>query len=220
MTMLYRTYGDALKTILETNQGTDFVTYGYNARQKDAREYQGDNRTVEVVYEGGMYPKASGSRAGGQNHEMRFGVTLTVSEASKGDLATLDDPTAHTPLELQTAIAGLKFAEHAADESIDELADIVYQIVMSAANMDLGLEGQAVNPPASTWVSDFEKEKPTRLGDLVVIRGKFMFTCQGTEEVTGLNPVTGDAIEITLETWDKDLTEKDTVQQWKVKTTP
>lgn len=214
MTMLFRTYGAALRTILGNNQGSDFVTVGYAARQKDALEYINSARTVEVVYVAGDFPKSSSTRAGGQNHQMQYVLSLTVSEAASGDLATLNDDSS-TAGELTTAISNLKLAEHAADESMDELADLVYQIAMSAVNMDLGLDAKVAN----TWISDFKKEKPGRFGDLVVIRGQYMFGCQGTEEITGVNPVTGLGIDVSLDIHSDEDT-KDEIQKWDVSTTP
>lgn len=209
MTMLFRTYGAALRTILGNNQGSDFITVGYGARQKDALEYLNSSRTVEVVYISGEFPKSSSSRAGGQNHQMQYVLSLTVSKAAEGDLATLNNESA-TAQQLTTAISNLKLAEHAADESLDELADIVYQIAMSAVNMDLGLSVKVAN----TWISDFKKEKPSRIGDLVVIRGQYIFGCQGTEEITGVNPVTGVGIDISMDF------PGDDVQEWEISTTP
>ncbi len=192
--MLFRTYTAAIGAMLEAAQGTDFITVGYGARSKDASEYLDKKRTVEVVYKGGSFPKSTGARGDSINHQMSWEVTLTVSKATSGDLAVLNSSSS-TPVELATAIANMKLAEHAADESMNELADLVFQIFMSASNRDLELDG----PVANTWIDDFRKDDPGNIGELVVLRGKFMFSAQGKEDITGDTPVTGVSVDIEME---------------------
>ena len=214
MTMQFETIAAALTTILGDAQGSDFVTVGYQERKQDADEFLDELRNVQVFYSSGVFPKASGRRSAAQNHAMQFVIQLTVSKASVGDLATLNNP-ASTALQLATAIAGLELAEKLADESLNTLARLVYQIVMSAENIDIGLSKGNI---ANTWIESFDKDKPNHVGELVVLRGRFIFSCQAMEDIVGVTPETGEAVEITIKTLDA-AGQEDPVQQTEVKTT-
>lgn len=194
MTMLFRIYTAALEDMLGAAQGTDFITVGYAARSKDASEYLNNKRTVEVVYKGGIFPKSSSGRGGAIQHQMSWEIVLTVSKAASADLATLNDSNS-TAEQLATAIVSCSLSDHAADESMNEFEEIVFQILMSASNRDLGLNIKV----ADTFVDSFQKDEPGNIGELTVLRGKFTFSAQGKEEITGDTPVTGVSVDITMD---------------------
>jgi hypothetical protein len=100
---------------------------------------------------------------------------------AKGDLATLENPSATAP-ELQAALASLQIAEFLVNQSWNDLASIVYQILMDARNLDLGLAPVRV---ANRWVDQPLKDPVLRRGELVVLTGSMKLTARMPEELLG-----------------------------------
>jgi len=199
MTMNYKTIRDALKVLLVANEFGRFKTVMFQRQRKGANEVKGVLRTVQVFYKGGNFPGDVGQMNGPFQHKMTFQFDLTVSEPAKIDLATLNDESASAAQRI-TALAARQEAAEIANDSMDDLFEDLYQILMDARNRDLGLDiGVATN----RWINQFQKDDPVETGQLVVLTAAFLFTCNTDEDAGGDTGITVDAeIEGTQSTYD------------------
>ncbi len=179
--MNYKTIRDALKTLLEANELGRFQTVMFQRQRKGANEVKGVLRTAQVFYKGGQFPGEVGQMNGPFEHKMTFQFDLTVSEPAKIDLATLNDESASAADRI-TALAGRQEAAELANESMDDLFEDIYQILMDARNRDIGLD---IGIATKRWINNFQKDDPVETGELVVLTGAFLFTCQTNEHADG-----------------------------------
>lgn len=178
--MNFRILNASIINLLGAAQGSDWRTIGYQKQAQGADKIKNGNRTVQVFYSGGIYPKSAGSLNGYTMHDMTFSLDLTVAKACTGDLATLDNP-GSTALQLQTALANLKIAVHGADESLNELKELIYQEIMKGTNQNLGLSV----PVANRWVDEFNKDPLQTRGELAVLTGSMKLTARMDEQMIG-----------------------------------
>lgn len=197
MTMKFIIVKDAVKALLENAAAGRYGVAGAQKQEKGTAAYIGSNRLVEVYFRTENFSKSKGRFTGPNNSDVKIAIELTVSGPVKADLAILDDPTGSTAIQLQTAIAEIKEASSVADDSMDELFDIVYQIIMDAKNVDLGLAEGIV---ADRWISTLDKSDPNPRGQLVVLTGMLEFSCNVEEDVPGDigEPYTTNDIEIEI----------------------
>jgi len=179
--MNFRILKASIVNLLGSAAGGNFRVIGYQKQAQEAFHIKDEDRSVQVFYAEGDYPKSSGSLNGPVMHDMTFNLDITVSKACKGDLATLENPAA-TPAQLQTALTNLKIAEDGVDDSWDEISDYIYQILMDARNLDLQLDPIKV---ANRWVDRVIKDPLQTRGELVVLTGSMKLTCRMPEEVLG-----------------------------------
>ncbi len=189
--MKFRTIKAAVKTLLANSASGRYILAGSQRQSKSADEVIDDNRLVQVYYHRGSFSKRGGSMHGPNDHEITLKIDFTVSEPAQGDIATLNNANS-TAGQIQSAIANIAFASDLADDSIDELFDIIYQVLMNAENIDLGL---SVDTVADRWISDFQKDEPVQRGELLVLTGTCNLTCKASEEVTGETPIEGNKID-------------------------
>lgn len=178
--MSFRTIKAAVVTLLGSSAAGRYRTIGYDDDATAADYLTGTNRTVQVFFRSGDFPRRGGGLAGPVIHDVTMAVELTVAAASKGDLATLNNEAA-TAGELAAAIAGFQVASEAADAAVDELAEIVYQILMSAINRDLG----HTEPVADRWIGKIIKGSPMPRGEHVIITAVMDLTFRTAEDLTG-----------------------------------
>ena len=168
-------------TILGNAAANRYQVIGYQRQEKGAEEFTKTNRMVEVYWRTSNFDKRKGRLNGPVNNDMTLSIELTASAASSVDLAVIDNP-ASTPVQIEAAMVGFKEASDIADDSIDDLFEVIYQIIMDARNIDLGLpEGQVAN----RWVSTMTKNDPNPRGSLVVLTGLVDFNCDAEEQVPG-----------------------------------
>lgn len=203
MTMKFRIVKTAIKDTLGNASAGNFQVIGFQRQQKQAESYQGNDRLVEVFFKREGFDKGKGRKNGPVTGDVSISVELTVSSPAQADLSVLDNA-ASTPAQKQAAMAALKEAANIADESFDELADIVYQILMDARNIYFGLGKGVIS---NRWVSEITKDNPNERGQLVVLTGIMEITCGVSEDVPGDTGKVFDSI--SLETEIKD----DTVQK-------
>lgn len=184
--------GDAAALLPADNT---FRVIGYPTRSLTGDEVIDSSRLAQVFYGNGEFPMSSGSLTGPVIHEPTYGIELTVSKAAEGDLATLDNP-ASTPAQIITALAGVKSAEYLANQSWDQAAGLIFDILMNAENQGLGLDQNEV---ASRWVERFRKEKPLRHGDVVVVIGTIDLSARIEEILSGATPQTLVSIDMGVE---------------------
>jgi hypothetical protein len=181
--MNFRTIRDALVTLLGSEAAGRFVTIGYQKQGQAASELLDSDRNVQVYYSAGLFPESKSSTNGPTQHDMTFNLDCMVSKRAEVDLSVLENP-ASTDLQRATALAATRTASDLANQSLDELFDIVYQIIMDARNLDLGLPDNV----ASRWVPSIAKDPPIPAGEYCVLTGILQLTCSMDEQVEGLTP--------------------------------
>jgi hypothetical protein len=169
-----------------------FRVIGYQKQAQSAENVKDLDRSVQVFFKQGVFPQNAGSINGPVQHDMVFHIILTVSSASKGNLAALNDPNSSVA-ELKYALEHLKLAEENADALFDSLARIVFQILMDARNIDLGLAPVRVG---GRWIETIVKDEVLIRGALVVQTGALRLTARMPEELLG------DSVEHDLEVID------------------
>lgn len=188
--MNFRVINKRLIALMGDSAAGRYTVTGYRRQGKDATESRGSKRNIQTFFQKGNFPKDSGRFLGATDHHMNFVMVLTVSAPCQANLAAINNPQA-TAEQITTALAGMRDASFLADESMDELYDIAYQILMDARNFDLGL-GRGVI--ADRWVAELEKDDPLQQGALVTLTGRLTYTCRTTEEITGDVPVLADSV--------------------------
>jgi hypothetical protein len=179
--MIFRQVKTALTALLAGAAQGRFTVIGNQEQAQGADQVSESLRSVQVFYRRGDFPKSGGSQNGPTKHDMTFALELTLGQPAKIDLVTINDPSS-TPTQLSTAIANSKRAHDLADQSFDEFADLIYQILMDARNQDLGLADYTIS---NRWVGNVEKDDPVVRGQYVVISGGAQLTCSTTEAVDG-----------------------------------
>ena len=194
--MNFETLKASIVELLGNAAAGSFRVIGYQKQAQSAESVKDLDRSVQVFYKQGVFPKSAGSINGPVQHDMVFHIILTVSSASKGNLAALNDPNSTIP-DLKYALSHLRLAEENADELFDSLSRIVYQILMDARNVDLGIQPIRVG---SRWVETIIKDEVLIRGALVIQSGALRLTARMPEELSGdsgeMIEVIDDGIEI------------------------
>jgi hypothetical protein len=185
MTMKFRDINASLIALLGAAEAGRYRTIGYNQRAKSGASVLDSLRTVEVFYESGEMPKSGGSLSGPIKHDMVFRIDLTASKGAVGNVSALDNPDS-TAAQVATALSGFQQAEKLANDSIDELYDIVFQIIMATANTDLGWS----SPIADRWINDFQKHPTTKYGEVITVTASMHLSCNIDETIVGAESVT------------------------------
>lgn len=191
MTMRFRIVKAALVELLGDAAAGRFTVVGYQSKGQAAEEVTDSRRTVQVFYTSGEFPPSGGSISGPVKHGLTFRIDLTVGSASKGDLTAINDPTS-TPAQVAAAMEGFQTSAALADKSFDDLFEIVYQIVMDARNIDIGLDPGEVS---SRWIGSVEKSEPFARGEYIVIGGMLEFTCIVSEDLVGDEGLPADQVD-------------------------
>ena len=180
--MRFRTVKDSIvNNVLGPAEAGRFVTVGFQRQSTSADEVLDTSRIVQVYFSEGDFGKPQGRRAGPTQHDITYHIELTVSKAAEGDLSIINSPTA-TQGQISAAILAFQEAADLADQSIDELIDIVYQILMDARSIDLGMVAGEVS---NRWVTDIKKNQPVPQGEYVILTASMALTCRVAEDVTG-----------------------------------
>jgi len=193
MTMMFRTARDAARDLLSASAAGRFTVIGAK-RSTSAEEVKGVLRTVQVYYSSGDFPKKSGGNYG-VAHDVTLKIELVAAAAAVGNLAPLQSPDS-TAQDFADALATFQDASTTADNSIDELADIVYQILMDGRNMDLGLDEGSV---ANRWISGIVKTEPSTRGEYVMLGSTMNLTFRVSESLDGDAGVDADDYGVTTE---------------------
>jgi len=181
MTMAFRTLKDSVISLLGTAAASRFRVVGYKQRATSAEENADALRTVQVFYSGGQFPKNSGGSMGPIAHDVTLKMELIVAAAASGDLAALASPDS-SAAEFAAALESFQESAECADIAIDELADIVYQIIMDGRNINLGLTTGDVS---NRWIAGIEKNAPNAKGEYVVMSASMDLTCRVSEVLAG-----------------------------------
>jgi hypothetical protein len=191
--MAFRTIKAALETTLVANAAARFSFEGFQRQSHTASELTGTNRHVSVYYRQGQFEKGrSGMWAGPFHHAMTFAVELVLAAPASMDLRVIDDPNA-SPQALMSALAASQEAAKVADQQWDELADIVWQILMDARNESLGLTTMVIE---DRWISNVQKAEIAKMGEYVLLTGTMDYTCNAVESVTGETALPGSLLAV------------------------
>lgn len=195
MTMEFINVKNAVKQILVDAAANRYQVIGFQRQEKAATEFTGVKRLVEVYFKNENFNKASSSLGGPISGKVDIAIELTVSAPAKADLNVLLNE-GSTAAELEAALLAMKEASNVADDSFDLLAEIIYQILMDAKNLDLQMPiGQATD----RWVASINKNDPNPRGELVVLTGFVSFSCTVSEDVPGDASVPIDTNDIVTE---------------------
>jgi hypothetical protein len=179
--MKFRTTKKAIQKLLASSSLGNFRVIGFQKQSKSSDEVLNNNRTVQVYFSEGQFLKSAGRMKGPKAHDITIEIDMTASAKAQADLSILDSTTA-TESQKAVALAGLKEAAEIADDKVDELIDRVYQILMDARNIKLGL---ATGEVSSRWIDRITKDTTIEYGDLVVKTANMKYTCRVLEEVLG-----------------------------------
>jgi hypothetical protein len=192
--MNFRTIKASVVSLLGAAEAGRFRTIGYQRQDIAGSEVLNNERTVQVFFSSGDFPKSGSSTNGPYKHDITFQIILTVAKKSFGDLATLNNP-ASTELQRQTAIASFSESESLVDDSFDELVDHVFQIINDARNRNLGAGFNI----GSRWLNGITKNDYLYRGEMCVLSGAMSLTCTTDEQVTGETGTAGDIVDVTVE---------------------
>jgi len=200
MTMNFRTIKASLISILANAEAGRYRTIGYQRQGQAGSENTGNNRSVQVFYNQGEFPESAGSRNGPVMHGITFAVQMTVAMPAKADLSVINNPASTLP-QVAAAINAMQEGQQLADNSLDELIDIIYQVLMDAENIDIGLD---IGDVSNRWVDNVQKDQPMQRGEFVVITGSMQFTCACSETVTGDSGTAGSAVDTEIQNENQD----------------
>lgn len=179
--MRFREVKAAFQDLLYENAEGRFRVIGFQRQSKSSSEVLNNDRLVQVYYSEGEFKKSAGRMQGSKTHDITLEIDLTTSARADVDITVLDSANA-TESQKATALASLKEAAEKADEKCDELIDHVYQIIMDARNIKVGLETGEIS---NRWVSTIVKDATIERGDFVVKTANMKYSCRVQEEVQG-----------------------------------
>lgn len=196
-TMAFRTLKAALETLLDANANGLYSVEGFQRQSHDAEGLVGYGRHVTVFYRQGQFDKArSGWLQGPFKHAVTYQVELKLAAPAHADLTALDPRVPATPQERMSALAAMAPAAKVADDQWDELADLIWNILIAPANADT-LGGVNIE---DRWIANVQKEMPAPLGEYVLLAGTMDYTCTVIETPPGDSgiPAAANAIDTTL----------------------
>lgn len=176
--MRFRDIKKSLIDLLGNAAQDRYQVVGFQRQGKSAEEVKGNNRLVQVYYSEGDFPRKSGTNAFAK-HLITFRIDLTVSAPAVISQSVLSTNAQANDLAL--AISQMQESAAIADESWDEIVDIIIQIIMDARALDLGCQF----PIADRWISHVKKDQPISQGSLIVITGMMAVTCSIDEQFSG-----------------------------------
>jgi len=179
--MNFRTIKSNIISILETAAAGRYEVV-QSQRQKQGAKDINSNKKVIVYFYNDQFSNNAGSTNGEVQSEVTFRIHLEVS--SKGKFTDLTDP------------GSLKSAELVADDDWDEFAETIYQILMDARNMDLGM---TVGNVANRYITNIQKDDINNNGENVVMVGRMDLTCITPESVPGDDGVDGSSVYSSME---------------------
>lgn len=154
---------------------------GFQRQVKNAAEVVDWERLVQVFYSSSEFPKSGGRQTGPVQNDITYRIWLTASKAAQIDLSIIDNEAA-TAIQRAAAIEEFQEASQAVDDSMDELFEVIFQILMDARNLDMGFDKGVV---ANRWVSRMQKDDPENRGEYVLLTGSLDFTLRTVEQVDG-----------------------------------
>jgi hypothetical protein len=179
--MNFREIKDRIIEILGSNANGRFQVIGFQRQNKNAEELVGVLRTAQVYYFSGDFPKGKSGILGPVDHAATYRIELTAASGAAGDLETIKSGSS-TAAQKANKLLAFQSAAERCDCSLDEFFEIIYQILMDARNIDVGMPpGQVSN----RWIQRIEKDDIEDKGDLVVLTGSMDFSLNTEEQILG-----------------------------------
>lgn len=195
MTMNFRNIAASLTTILGNAEAGRYQTIGFQRQVTSADESLNILRMVQVYYSSGEFSTQGSPVNGPTQHDATYNIDLRVASPATADLSVINNPVS-TPAEIAAAIASMAESAQIANESIDELMDIIYQVIMDARNYDLG---QSIGTVANRFIHGTQKDQPVPQGEYVVLTGSIQFRVRTYEEVLGDTGTAGGIYDTTID---------------------
>ncbi len=193
--MKFRAAKASIEEILIAGSADCYRVIGYQHQQTGADEVDNLNRTVQVFYSSGDFPKSSGRLTGSTQHDIIYRLDLMVSAQTQGDVSTLNSPMS-LPAEKSIALDAFLEAGNVADNSLDELIELIYQVLMDPQNYDMG---QTKGTVSSRWIDQVQKDQPIDRGELVVLTASMFMRLRTSEDITGESGTAGDIQEVVVD---------------------
>jgi hypothetical protein len=192
MTMKFRTVKTALETVLNAEAvARNYQVVGYQKQQDSSDENAESDRTVQVYFARGEFPKRAGSLRGPCLHKANFQLILVASASAEGDVATVvNNPT--NPGVAGPALAAFVPATKRVDDSWDEFAEHIWQVLMNAQNVDLGITQFKIG---TRWVPSIQKDDIETDGAKATLTGTIQFECDLEEDTLGDTGTTAGSIQ-------------------------
>jgi hypothetical protein len=177
----------ALANLLAEAAAGRYRVSGVQKRKADAEDIL-SLPEVTVYYESGSFPKGSSSINGPYQHEATLRVEMAVGAAAEMDLSILASGSG-TQEQIAAALAAKTDADAIADARADEIAGIIFDVIMRPINKKLGLDYD----PAR-WITGYNRGKPQPVGAVVILAGYFTMTFTVPEETTSETGTPGTVI--------------------------
>lgn len=165
MTMEFINAKNAVVALLEQAAAGRYRVVSFEPLPTDAKDFQGNNRTVRAFYSGGSFPKQGLTTPA--MHDISMTLELVVTASSETDLGVLDDP-ASTPAQKALAMSGTTPAALLADASFDEFISILWNVIMEPKNQWLGLAKYVIG---NRWISKVQKDRLIPVGEQCILTG-------------------------------------------------
>jgi hypothetical protein len=166
----------ALAALLENAAAGRYRVEGVQKRKLDSKNVMA-LPSVTVYYDQGSFPEGKSSINGPYQHAATLRVDIVTAAEAEMDLEPLTK--GGTPEEIAAALAAKTDAEAVADAKSDEIAAVLFDIIMKPQNRNLGLD---YNP--GRWITEYKKGQPQAVGALVVLAGYFTISICTPEYVT------------------------------------
>ena len=177
---------DALLGLLAKSAAGRYQAAGVRKRKLDAKDVLA-LPLVTVYYEQGNFPKSSSSINGPYQHEATIRVDIATAAEAEMDLTPITN--GGPPEQIAAALAAKSDAEIIVDARADEVAGILFDIIMRPQNRDFGL---GYNP--GRWITGYTKGRPQAVGAIVILAGYFTLTFQAPEYTAQETGTPGDTI--------------------------
>ena len=168
-----------VNNILGPSEKGQFRTVGFQRQETDSQENLAFDRSVQVYFFSGDFPKGASKSRGPYQHDVTFRLDFTVAADPQGDIETIKKDGA-TESEIIAALKTFQNSAAEADRLLDELYAIVFQILMSGVNYYMGLPKYTF---ANRWVSGFQKDDPVEQGQDLILTGSALLTGRVVEVV-------------------------------------
>jgi hypothetical protein len=166
----------ALAALLEASAAGRYQVAGVVKRKADAKDVLSVPQ-VTVYYDQGGFLEAKSSVNGPYQHEATLRVDMLTAAVAEMDLSPIVN--GGTNEQIAAALAAKTDAEAIVDTKADEIAGIIFDVIMRPENRNFGLD---YNP--GRWITGYTRGKPQTMGAIVVLAGYFTITVQVPEYTT------------------------------------
>jgi hypothetical protein len=133
---------------------------------------------VTVYYVSGEFDKKSSVNSP-YDHDCTFRIDVSVASKAKIDIQVFQNP-ASAPEELAKALGDSNAASVLVDEKTESLLSVLFDIIMSPVNRNLGTEYNT-----NRWIDGFKKMNPENYGSIVMQTASITLSAKCYETVSG-----------------------------------